>query len=137
MFDESRDQCQASAFALLTVLLAVHSYNALHQRHSFVSKELVPLKQVWILRAPVWISIASLFLTFYVEWIRKHVFEQGQPTLVGWGLVAGFAVLFLATSELYKYGKRIYFRRRLKRRAAAVSNLELAELPPVDIVAST
>lgn len=113
-FDESVPQAQAATFAGLTWLLALHAYNALHQRKSFLTRKLFTVKEVWVLHATVWFSIVTLFITFYVPWIRKNIFHQSKPTGIGWAFVVAAAVTFLFLSECYKLGKRIWFRYRTR-----------------------
>jgi hypothetical protein len=63
------------------------------------------------------LSVASLFLTFYVPWIRDSLFHQDTPTVPGWALAVGVTVLFLCLSEVYKVIKR-FTRRYVRRRRA-------------------
>lgn len=112
-------RARSTTFTCLTWFALILAWEMVHMRRSFFRMESKP-SQPWVLWAQnVWRnqflfwSIISGFVTvfpiIYIPGLNTIVFKHG-PIYWEWGIVFVESALFVMGIELWKYGKRVYFR---------------------------
>ncbi|ORX35135.1 putative calcium-transporting ATPase 3 [Kockovaella imperatae] len=101
-------QARATCFATLIIILMIH---ALECKHFSKGLFQVNLRDNKVL---LWCAIVLMLLTFpvvYIPVINNKVFLIGS---LGWewGIIFGMIFVYLASTEAYKWGKRVLARRR-------------------------
>lgn len=123
---------RSAAFATMTWCALILAWEVVDMRRSFFRMQPetdAPVKQffrdIWGNKFLFWsimFGFVSAFPVVYIPVINEIVFLH-MPIGFEWGLAIGFSVAFWIGCELYKYGKRVYFRSRSKA-ANSASDLE-------------
>jgi RsiW-degrading membrane proteinase PrsW (M82 family) len=69
----------------------------------------------YFLHASLLLGFGFTIITFYIPFVRDDIFEQEEPNIVAWGFAGGCLAAFIATSELYKFIKRLIWKTRISR----------------------
>ena len=104
-------ESQTVTYATLTFLLLVHAYNCRVLRKPFWTHGFF---KNYFMHLSILFGAGSIFLTIYIAFLRD-VFHQGTPGGLGWGISVAAIGVFMLLSEIYKLGKRIYFKKRTKK----------------------
>jgi len=84
------------------------------------------MHDVWRNKFLFWAVIAgfvTIFPTIYIPVLNHEVFKQA-PIDWEWGVVFVEAAVFFMGCELWKWGKRVFFRRRAKKMGYTPEDLE-------------
>ena len=120
-------RARATTFTCLTWFALFLAWEMVNMRRSFFRMQPKSKKyftqwmhDVWRNKFLFWAIISGFLLIFpliYIPVINHDVFRHTSITWE-WGVVFIEAILFFAGVELYKYFKRIYFRRQKTREHA-------------------
>ncbi|WVF66526.1 potassium/sodium efflux P-type ATPase, fungal-type [Kwoniella sp. CBS 6097] len=100
-------QARATCFATLVIILMIH---ALECKHFSKGLGQVNLRDNKVLLWSVLVLMLATFPVVYIPVINNKVFLHGNLKWE-WGIVFGMILVYLACTEAYKWGKRVYFRR--------------------------
>lgn len=113
-------RARSTTFVSLTWFALFLAWEMVHMRRSFFRMEPKPEKPMTIWMRHVWrnpflfwsifAGFVTVFPIIYIPVINKVVFKHA-PISWEWGIVFVEAALFIAGVELWKLGKRVYFRR--------------------------
>eukprot|EP00038_Savillea_parva_P029433 m.71056 g.71056 ORF g.71056 m.71056 type:complete len:1032 (+) comp8684_c0_seq2:226-3321(+) len=95
-------EARGDAFLTLNTLLLMHAFNCRHQRLSLFAFPIFDNTVLW--GSLVGMTIVAVPL-LYAPFLSDEVFKQAGVTWE-WGMVAGFAVIFMCCAEFYKWVKR-------------------------------
>jgi len=116
-------QARSTCYSTLVIILMIHSLQCKHFSRGIFQVNLLDNKVL------LWCALVLMLTTFpivYIPVINDKVFLIGS---LGWewGIVFGMILVYLASSELYKWCKRIYLRRKglAPRKRAAPSDKTL------------
>jgi magnesium-transporting ATPase (P-type) len=101
-------QARSTCFATLVIILMIHSFECKHFSRGLFQVNLRDNKVL------LWCAIVLMLSTFpvvYIPVINNKVFKIGALEWE-WGIVFGMILVYLASTELYKWVKRILIRRR-------------------------
>lgn len=112
---------RSAAFAAFTWCALLLAWECLHMRLSFFQMRpesedvwyVYLARDLWDNKFLFWSIIGaflSVFPVIYIPVINNKVFLQG-PIGYEWGLAVAFTVLFFAGCELWKYFKRLYYKK--------------------------
>ncbi|KAI5776350.1 putative sodium P-type ATPase [Geopyxis carbonaria] len=124
--DRYHDSCalvfraRSTTFTCLTWFALILAWEMVHMRRSFFRMEAKPSNpwtlwahNVWRNKFLFWSIFAGFVTVFpiiYIPGLNKVVFKHA-PISWEWGIVFIESGLFVAGIELWKWGKRVYFRR--------------------------
>lgn len=133
------DECElvfrgrATTFVSLTWFALFLAWEMVDTRRSFFrmqpnSKRYFTqwMHDVWRNKFLFWAVIAgfiTIFPTIYIPVLNHDVFKHA-PIDWEWGIVFVEAILFFAGCEAWKWGKRVFFRRRAKKMGFTADDLE-------------
>jgi potassium/sodium efflux P-type ATPase len=100
-------QARSTCFATLVIILMIH---ALECKHMYRGLMQINLRDNKVLLWCVVVLTLATFPVVYIPVINDRVFFIGGLKWE-WGIVFGMILVYLAATELYKYGKRVYARR--------------------------
>lgn len=113
-------QGRSTTFICLTWFALILAWEMVHLRRSFFRMEGKPerpwtlwARNVWRNQFLFWSVFAGFVTVFpivYVPGLNTIVFKHG-PISWEWGIVFVESAMFVAGIELWKWGKRVYFRR--------------------------
>lgn len=113
-------RARSTTFVALTWFALFLAWEMVHLRRSFFRMQSKPdhpttiwMKHIWrnpFLFWSIFAGFVTVFPIIYIPVINTKVFKHG-PISWEWGIVFVEAVLFFLGVELWKWGKRIYFRR--------------------------
>eukprot|EP01117_Protostelium_nocturnum_P007386 TRINITY_DN2646_c0_g1_i1.p1 TRINITY_DN2646_c0_g1~~TRINITY_DN2646_c0_g1_i1.p1 ORF type:complete len:953 (-),score=274.91 TRINITY_DN2646_c0_g1_i1:128-2986(-) len=126
VFRQSLDKCQASCFTALTLMLMFHAYNCRDLRGPFFMKGFA---RFYWLHVAVLFGIGSLFFTFYTPVFETSVFEHSRPDWRNWLVALASAVVFMASSEVYKLIKRPIRKRSFNKKSEKTADESVIESP--------
>ncbi|KAI9738300.1 MAG: Na+ ATPase [Cirrosporium novae-zelandiae] len=116
-------RARATTFVCLTWFALFLAWEMINMRRSFFrmqpkSKKYLTqwIHDIWRNKFLFWAIIAgfvTIFPTLYIPVINHDVFKH-EGISWEWGVVFMESLLFLAGAEAWKWGKRIYFRRKAK-----------------------
>lgn len=99
---------RATCFATLVIILMIHALECKHMNRGMFQVNLMDNK---VLLWCVIVLALSTFPVIYIPVINNKVFK-----LTGlkweWGIVVGMIFVYLASTELWKFCKRVYFRHK-------------------------
>ena len=106
-------RARGATFVLLNTMLLLHALNCRHPTRSTISQaiQLPNFKLYLSIFGGICIGIPLLYIPTISDKMLKHTGISWE-----WGLVVGFVLLFMACSELFKYCRRAYFRRKRENR---------------------
>ncbi|KAI5845384.1 hypothetical protein BZA05DRAFT_408351 [Tricharina praecox] len=113
-------RARSTTFVSLTWFALILAWEMVHMRRSFFRMEGKPkhpwtlwARNVWRNKFLFWSVIAGFVTVFpiiYIPGLNTVVFKH-RPISWEWGIVFIGSALFVAGIELWKFGKRVYFRR--------------------------
>lgn len=113
-------RARSTTFTCLTWFALILAWEMVHMRRSFFRMARRPqapwtlwARHVWRNRFLFWsvaAGFATVFPIIYIPGLNTVVFKHG-PISWEWGIVFVESALFVAGIELWKLGKRVYFRR--------------------------
>jgi magnesium-transporting ATPase (P-type) len=101
-------QARSACFSTLVIILMIHALECKHFTRGIMQVNLRDNKVL------LWCAVVLMLSTFpvvYIPVINNKVFKMSSMTWE-WGIVFGMILVYLASTELYKWGKRIYYRRK-------------------------
>ncbi|KAG8792939.1 hypothetical protein FRC16_011214 [Serendipita sp. 398] len=113
-------QARGTAFATLQIILMVHAITCKNLNRSIFHMN---LRDNTLL---LWSAGCLALVTFpilYIPEVHHRVFQIDGISW-HWGLVFGQLVLYLVVAEMYKMGKRVYYRRRAAKTINPVKEME-------------
>ena len=100
------EEARGTAFLVLNTLLLLHAYNCRHFRESALY---LPLFSNKVLTYSVVVGTLTTIPLLYTPYLSTEVFKHGGVSWE-WGLSMGMVLIFIVLSELWKFGKRRYFK---------------------------
>ncbi|KAL8335223.1 hypothetical protein RB598_009426 [Gaeumannomyces tritici] len=117
-------RARATTFACLTWFALFLAWEVVHPRRSFFNLRNSGgsiwtrwIRDAWMNRFLFWaivVGFVTIFPTLYIPVLNHEVFKHDGITWE-WGVVVVELVLFFLGAEGWKWAKRIYFRRQLKK----------------------
>ncbi|BEJ14512.1 hypothetical protein CspHIS471_0402790 [Cutaneotrichosporon sp. HIS471] len=107
---------RATCYSTLVIILMIHALECKHMLRGLFQINLMDNKVL------LWCVVALSLTTFpivYIPVINNKVFMI-EGLKWEWGIVFGMILVYLAATELYKYFKRMYFRRKEAQRVRPV-----------------
>ncbi|WVR03068.1 potassium/sodium efflux P-type ATPase, fungal-type [Kwoniella sp. DSM 27419] len=101
-------QARATCFATLVIILMIHALECKHFRKGLGQVNLADNK---VLLWSVLVLLLATFPVVYIPVINDKVFLHGALKWE-WGIVFGMILVYLGCTEAYKWGKRVFYRRR-------------------------
>nr|XP_019014014.1 potassium/sodium efflux P-type ATPase, fungal-type [Kwoniella pini CBS 10737]OCF52795.1 potassium/sodium efflux P-type ATPase, fungal-type [Kwoniella pini CBS 10737] len=100
-------QARSTCFATLVIILMIHGLECKHFTKGLFQ---INLRDNKVLLWSVFVLALGTFPVVYIPVINDKVFLHGALKWE-WGIVFGMIFVYLSCTELYKWCKRIYFRR--------------------------
>ena len=100
-------QARSTCYATLVIILMIHALECKHFSKGILQVNLLDNKVL------LWCAVVLLLTTFpivYIPVINNKVFKIGGLKWE-WGIVFGMIIVYLASTEAWKWGKRVYQRR--------------------------
>ena len=101
-------QARSACFSTLVIILMIHALECKHFTRGIMQVNLRDNKVL------LWCAVVLMLSTFpvvYIPVINNKVFKMSSMTWE-WGIVFGMILVYLASTELYKWCKRILYRRK-------------------------